>query len=198
MDAKEPDVHICLDAIPDSGCVVYSIGIANNWIFDDFMITQGCQVFSFDPSMRGVKKHKRHANHLFEPIGIGIIDGIHTGISTLYGKKTNYPVETLGHIMERHGHSHLTMVRMDVEGAEWDILEQWLSKGWFEQMDQLLLEIHMRNPKDEERNSRVLHALPLELFYTAQNKWNGVLLTGDMTQVYEMGWLKKGGATPNV
>lgn len=28
--ANEPDVHVCLDAIPTNGCVVYSIGIANN------------------------------------------------------------------------------------------------------------------------------------------------------------------------
>ena len=131
-NAKEPDVHICLDAIPTNGCVVYSIGIANNWIVDVFMVEQGCDVFSFDPSMAGVKKHKRHAKHLFEPIGIGTIDGIHTGESTLYGKKQNYPVETLGHIMSRHGHAHLTMVRMDVEGAEWDVLEQWMAKGWIE------------------------------------------------------------------
>lgn len=197
-NAKEPDVHICLDAIPTTGCVVYSIGIANNWIFDDFMIEQGCQVFSFDPSMAGVKKHKRHANHLFEPIGIGTIDGMHTGESTLYGEKTNYEVETLGHIMERHGHTHLTMVRMDVESAEWAVLEQWLAKGWIERMDQLLLEIHMWKRGDEKRHSRILHSIPMELFHTAKNHWDGTRLHGDMTRVYEMGWIRRSPPTSMV
>eukprot|EP00571_Detonula_confervacea_P004041 CAMPEP_0172328094 /NCGR_PEP_ID=MMETSP1058-20130122/60170_1 /TAXON_ID=83371 /ORGANISM="Detonula confervacea, Strain CCMP 353" /LENGTH=702 /DNA_ID=CAMNT_0013045191 /DNA_START=157 /DNA_END=2265 /DNA_ORIENTATION=- len=189
--AKEPDVHICLDAIPTTGCVVYSIGIANNWIFDDFMVARGCHVFSFDPSMTGAKKHKRHVNHLFEPIGIGTNDGSHKGDSTLYGKKTNYEVETLGHIMERHGHTHLTMVRMDVESAEWDVLEQWVSKGWMKRMDQLLLEIHMWKPKDEERHSQILHDIPMELFHSERNQFDGSVLHGDMTRVYEMGWQKK-------
>ena len=189
-NAKEPDVHICLDAIPDSGCVVYSIGINNNWIFDDVMIEQGCQVFSFDPSMPGVKKHKRHANHLFEPIGIGTSDGTHTGESTLNSKQTNYEVETLGHIMERHGHTHLTMVRMDVESAEWDVLEQWIAKGWMERMDQLLLEIHMWKRGDDKRHSQILHSIPMELFHTATNHWDGQRLHGDMTRVHEMGWIR--------
>ena len=202
---KEPDVHCCLDSVPTVGCIVYSIGIAHNWIFDDFMIEQGCQVFSFDPSMTGVKKHKRHANHLFEPIGIGVLTGTHMGESTLYGKKTNYEVETLGHIMERHGHTHLTMVRMDVESSEWDVLEQWVAKGWMEHMDQLLMEIHMwknatveerhsqsnsLSPKDEERHSQILHSIPMELFHTAQNRWDEAQLHGDMTRVHEMGWIK--------
>ena len=104
---KEPDVHVCLDSIPPSGCVVYSIGIANNWIFDDFMASKGCSVFSFDPSMTGTKKHQRHANHWFEAVGIGTFDGMHTGESTLYGGNSYYPVETLSRIMERHGHTHL-------------------------------------------------------------------------------------------
>ena len=183
---KEPDVNICLDSI-EPGCVVYSFGIANNWIFDDFMIEQGCEVFSFDPSMEGVTKHKRHPNHLFEPIGIGTVDGIHTGESTLYGKKKNYEVDILDHLMKRHGHTHLTLVRMDVESAEWDVLEQWIDKGWVQRMDQLLLEVHLWKTSDEQRHSQILHNIPMTLFHTAKNHWNNVVLSGDMTQVYELG-----------
>ena len=136
---REPDVHVCLDGIISPSCVVYSIGIANNWIFDDFMISKGCQVFSFDPSMR-VGTHKRHENHLFEPFGIGAVSGIHKGTSTLYGGKQDYALLTLSDMMQRHNHSHLDIVRMDVEYAEWNVLEEWHNNNVYSKMDQLLLD----------------------------------------------------------
>jgi FkbM family methyltransferase len=202
---KEPDVHVCLDSIPPTGCVVYSIGIANNWIFDDFMASKGCSVFSFDPSMTGAKKHQRHANHSFEPVGIGTFDGMHTGESTLYGGNSYYPVETLSRIMERHGHTHLTVVRMDVETAEWDVLEQWIARNWFEQIDQLLLEIHMMKRQDETRHSQILHSIPMEIFHSMRNKYDGRgkvgfdgnVLHGDLTRIHETGWVRPGASNRN-
>ena len=138
---KEPDVDICLDNIRPP-CIVYSFGIAYNWIFDDFMIDQGCHVFSFDPSMT-LGKHKRHNYHLFEPIGIGPKSGAHTGKSTLYGGKTIYEVLSLQDMMKRYKHDHIDMIRMDVESAEWEVLQQWTQDNLWQHIDQLLLEIHM-------------------------------------------------------
>jgi hypothetical protein len=85
---KEPDLHICLDHLPKEGCVVYSIGINNIWDFDDFLLEQGCEVFSFDPSM-DAKEHRRTPKHLFQPIGIGTETGdVAAGPSTLVGHGT--------------------------------------------------------------------------------------------------------------
>ncbi len=190
-NSKEPDVHVCMDNITPP-CVVYSFGIANNWIFDDFMISQGCHVFSFDPSMN-VGKHKRHENHLFEPIGIGSKSGRHDGPTTLINGQTNYDVLTLGDIMKRYNHERVTLVRMDTEYAEWDVLQQWKNDNMFSKIDQLLLEIHMW-PKSTHRNhgqlhSEILHSIPMTLFHEAQNKWDNNRLAGDMTRVYEVGFL---------
>ena len=186
---KEPDVHICLDHIVRGKCVVYSMGIANNWIFDDFMIKRGCKVFSFDPSM-DVGIHKRHVNHLFEPVGIGAITGKHVGKSTLYGGRKNYPIETLKHIMDRHGHTFLNIVRMDVEGAEWPVLRQWMKEGWFESIGQLLLEIHMRGNSGKTFDILQGVASGHRLFHTARNMWNNDFIHGDMSRVYEVGWIR--------
>jgi hypothetical protein len=81
----DADLHICLDRLVPP-CVVYSFGIADNWIFDDFMAERGCEVRSFDPSMTA-PRHWRGPRHLFEPVGIGPFTGIHDGPSTLYGGK---------------------------------------------------------------------------------------------------------------
>ena len=187
-NAKEPDVHVCLDNIVPP-CVVYSFGIAYNWIFDDFMIAKGCNVFSFDPSM-DMKKHKRHVNHLFEPIGIGPMSGMHTGKSTLYGGKTNYSVLSLQDMMQRFNHTHIDMIRMDVESAEWDVLQSWTEKNMWERIDQLLLEIHMYG--DEHMHADALMNVPMTLFHVARNLWNNKRIIHDMTQVYELGFRKAG------
>jgi len=184
-NAKEPDVHICLDTVKHP-CVVYSFGIADNWIFDDYMVSRGCDVFSFDPSM-SVGKHWRSQHHLFEPIGIGAISGTHQGASTLYGGKTDYKVLTLHDIMKRYNHTHVDMIRMDVESAEWSVLEHWhATKTW---PKQLLLEIHMWNTKDEQWHAALLENIPLTTFHQAQNHWNNHRLHKDMTQVYELGFI---------
>ena len=198
-NSKEPDVHICLDNISPP-CVVYSFGIANNWIFDDYMISKGCHVYSFDPSMN-VGKHKRHKNHLFEPIGIGIKSGVHEGRSTLYGDKTNYDVLTLADMMKRYNNDHVDIIRMDTEYAEWDVLQQWFKQGMFSKIDQLLLEIHMW-PRTDRTNhgqvhSEILHSIPMTLFHEARNKWNNKRLAGDMTSVYEVGFITKSQSLEN-
>ena len=195
QNSKEPDVHICLDNISPP-CVVYSFGIANSWIFDDYMLSKGCHVYSFDPSMK-VGKHKRHKNHLFEPIGIGSTSGAHDGPSTLWGGKTKYDVLTLGDIMKRHNNDHVDIIRMDTEYAEWDVLQQWLVDDMYSTFDQLLLEIHMwddRGGNMADNNgfghSEVLHAIPMTLFHESRNKWDKKRISGDMTRVYEVGFLK--------
>ena len=142
-----------------------------------------------------VGKHKRHKNHLFEPIGIGIKSGIHEGRSTLYGGKANYDVLTLADMMKRYNNDHVDIIRMDTEYAEWDVLHQWFKQNMFSKMDQLLLEIHMW-PKSEQINhgqfhSEILHSIPMTLFHEARNKWDNKRLADDMTSVYEVGFIKK-------
>ena len=191
-NSKEPDVHICLDNITPP-CTVYSFGIAYNWIFDDFMVSKGCDVFSFDPSMN-VGKHSRSEHHLFEPIGIGPASGTHKGKSTLYtGKKyndkNNYQLLSLSDMMQRYGHDHIDIIRMDVESAEWDVLKQWNDDKLWGKMDQLLLEVHMWDKKIQEYYSNALSNIPMTLFHNAKNNWNNNRIFKDMTQVYELGFM---------
>ena len=75
-------------------CNVISIGIAYNFLFDDFTLGRGCRVWSYDPSMRP-GNYKRHKNHEFFNVDIGSFDGIYHGKSTLYGGGVNYKVKTL-------------------------------------------------------------------------------------------------------
>jgi len=187
-------------------CVVYSIGIANNWLFDDLMLSKGCHVFSFDPTMSG--DHKRHPErHTFEPIGIGAATKLETrgGASTAnYGGRARYRVETLADMMARHGHDAVTVLRMDVEGAEWDVLAEWLESGALLRIvDQLLLEIHLYRPRGDAGKlhdllAKMRDAARWDLFWTARNRWDDHRLHGDMTRVHELGFISSGNSGRNV
>ena len=45
------DWTICLDDLDATQCLVYSIGIANDWRFDLAMAELGCEVHAFDPTV---------------------------------------------------------------------------------------------------------------------------------------------------
>merc|ERR1719265_2645587 len=54
------DWPICNDWIPSS-CVVYDVGIANEWEFSDAMAKRhGCEVHAFDPSSGHLQQHWAH------------------------------------------------------------------------------------------------------------------------------------------
>ena len=176
--------------------MVYSFGIADNWLFDDLMVARGCDVRSFDPSM-AAPRHWRAPRHLFEPLGIGAVSGIHTGKSTLYGGGEGYEVRSLRDLMRANNHSRVDIVRMDVESAEWDVLEAWHAEGLWPRVGQLLLEAHLWHdiresaPRaaDVVRFASLLRRIPLRLFSAARNPWDETQLPYGMTRIYELGFV---------
>ena len=180
---KEPSVHVCLDNLKKR-CNVLSFGIDYNWIFDDYMLSRGCKVWSFDPSMRP-GKYKRHKNHEFFPIGLGNQNGQHVGRSTLYTNAKNYNVKTLDTIMKELRLNYVDVIRMDIEGAEWEVL----GMIDYSKIGQLLIEVHVWGPRKEEHIESVLD-IPMNAFWMSQNLHDTTVLVRDMTSVYEIGFIK--------
>lgn len=179
---------ICLDNILPGSCIVYSFGINYQWDFDDYMHNYGCTVYSFDPGMD--YKEKRGENHYFEKIGIGVKTGKYNGPSTLYSGETNYYVETLDSIMKRLGHSHIDLIRLDTEGAEFDVLATLP----YEKISQLSVEIHMWSHTFQEWYS-TMSKIPLLHLQTYQNtdkinKKTMQEIAPGVTRVYEMTFIQ--------
>ncbi|CAD7928274.1 unnamed protein product [Amoebophrya sp. A120] len=120
-------------------CAVFSIGIAYHFEFDDhFLQRSPCAVYSFDPSMQ--RYHNEHENppkeinyqrgprHAFSPTALGKADGRHDASkhSTLYGNIKEYDVKTLATFMKERKIETLDVLRIDVEGAEWEMMDQLL------------------------------------------------------------------------
>lgn len=169
-------------------CIVYSFGINYQWQFDDELYDAGCSVYSFDPGMD--YPSKRNDSHYFEAIGLGAYNGIHKGESTLYSRQNRYKVETIQHIMARLHHDHIDMLRMDVEGAEMDVLESLP----YSKIDQLSIEIHMWKGEFSAW-LRMLDSIPMKHIQSNRNvdkvnKLTGTEIVRNVTRVYEMTFVK--------
>lgn len=142
--------HICTDDIPFKNCVVYSGGTRDNPSFDIAMAKRGCEVHAFDPSLsqmahQGFHIHDNFVSRLrkqgvfFHDYGFGGADVTYPpgtapwawpGIG--YGRESNdrtWTLKTLESTAMELGHSKngISILKMDIEGAEWDVLERILS-----------------------------------------------------------------------
>jgi len=157
--------------------VVYSVGIGMDATWDEAMIADyGVRVWGFDPTPKAiafVDNHELDRRFTFTPEGLALHSGNMTFTQPLnpeyvsmrlgevqgLGPQITAPVNTLEHWMERFGHDHLAILKLDIEGAEFDLLEVWIKRRWFP-MDQLLVEFHHRFvPEGPARLRRVLEGL---------------------------------------
>lgn len=154
--------HVVPDGIsPES--VVYSFGIGEDISFDTaFIATYGTTVHAFDPTpkslawLRGQDLPTRLVVHDY---GIAAFDGeiafyppendAHVSHTVLDRPATkdraiHVPVKRLRTIMSDLGHTSLDILKMDIEGAEYDVIDDMLSSGILPR--QVLIEFHHRFP----------------------------------------------------
>jgi len=139
--------------------IVYSFGIGTNATFElDAIAHSGCRIFAFDPTPRSADwaARQRFPPQLcFKEIGIAAADGeiefyappaqdevsysaygVHRGSDV----PVRAPVRSLGSIMGMLGHGHIDVLKMDIEGGEYDVVQQLASSDL--RPTQLLVEFH--------------------------------------------------------
>lgn len=143
--------------------VVYSCGIGEDISFDLCLIQRyGLTVNAFDPTPESIRwleaQHKPDRFH-FHPVGIAGHDGtisLHkqsdigddVSMSALRGDpkgKQVVPVKRISTIMGELGHRHIDLLKMDIEGCEYDVIEDILENRL--SIRQLLIEFHHRWPE---------------------------------------------------
>ena len=197
--------YICMDReqleLPlTERCLVYSIGINDDWSFDDAMEDFGCQVFAFDPSMN-VSRHRRGESVFFQPLGVGDRDETNS---------LGWRLLTLDSMAAQLGHAASTIhyLKMDVEAAEWAVLRQQAALGrhsTLARVEQLGMELHFVQYLPPERHVRFYRDLYRSLltlqqlgFYLFSFEENLVLLDWvqipglgrNLTTAMEVVWLK--------
>ncbi|XP_077869219.1 uncharacterized protein LOC102802408 [Saccoglossus kowalevskii] len=145
---KDGGWDICFDPIlglNSTQCLVYSIGIGEDFSFDEAMAKYGCNVFSFDPSMRQ-PSHKQSERVWFFDYGIADVNS-----NSFYGRgmrdvyESKWKVRTLEGLMAEMNHQHkpIDVLKIDIEGGEWSSLKKMLEQGILHYVKQLVFEIHM-------------------------------------------------------
>jgi hypothetical protein len=115
-------------------CVVYSFGVNGKTSFEEEILRRTpCTVHMFDPTMDG--------SHL--PI-LAQFPGRVTFSQLGIGKEDHADLRTLRTLMDRNGDTFMDILKMDVEGAEWEALMQ-VAGTFLTQLPfaQLQVEVHL-------------------------------------------------------
>ncbi|KAJ8079363.1 hypothetical protein PM082_021867 [Marasmius tenuissimus] len=124
-------------------CVVYSFGINLESSFEAEILrnTHHCQIWGYDFSVKSfgpeIPWRQKHRTHFF-PYKLGGEDQSAVGDEP--------PMFTLGTLMKKNGHTHIDILKVDIEGWEFGLLETlinpYMDAGKPLPFGQLQLEIH--------------------------------------------------------
>lgn len=100
-------------------CVVYSFGIDGEWTFEQEILSKTkCQIWALDPSSNNPFSGQPRVH--FHKMGI---------------MPEN---DSLNKLMREFGHEHVDLIKMDIEGGEFDVIQGWHSID----APQILIEVH--------------------------------------------------------
>lgn len=140
--------------------IIYSVGIGTDISFDlELVNTFQCKIFGFDPtpkSIHWVKENVNHSKFIMSEFGISNSSGEkkfylpknqnNVSGSMLPVKTVNknesiiLEFKTLSEVMQSNKHDYLDLLKMDIEGAEYEVLQDLLNQNI--RINQIVVEFH--------------------------------------------------------
>ena len=116
----------------DGGCVVYSFGSFDKYHFEMRVheLAPSCAIHVFDPTVETPTHEKKAPGAVtaFHRVGLAGEPGLleYTSVLAKDGGrvKHNGTLQTLEHHMAQLGHTYLDVLKIDIEGSEWKMLEK--------------------------------------------------------------------------
>ncbi|XP_060595523.1 probable methyltransferase-like protein 24 [Ruditapes philippinarum] len=137
---KDGGKEVCIDEQykPRVPCLVYSFGQVSNFQFDfemDIVKKFGCEVHTFDPSREITSKVKIPSEINYHLVGLYDSNTI---------IKDGWKVNNLSNIRKELHHERrvVDILKIDVEGAEWQALPAMFKSGVLKYVKQICIEIH--------------------------------------------------------
>lgn len=181
--------------------VVYSFGIGHDNSFDaEFIQAIGCKVLAYDPTpglAEYYAKNPQDPKFIFKSVGLANFDGEadmrpldmeSESSSTITARDMvardsaglTVPVRTFVTLCKENGHTRVDVLKMDIEGSEFDVIPDILASGI--QVDQLLVEFHPSWTGGLEKSRECIQMLKdagYEIFWISKHH-------------VEYGWVRKG------
>ena len=166
---------------------MYSLGVGEDTVFDKQIIDlYNARIFAFDFTPRSAEYLKRNPVRGLEFYSFGVAskDGEVMFYAPYQSKNVSwskiprktqsqaFPVKRLATIMRELGHSHIDILKMDIEGAEYEVLEDMLVSGI--RPTQLLVEFQHRfegvGIGKTKRIMQKLREAGYKVFYVSKDK----------------------------
>lgn len=157
--------YVCLDLLSEQS-IVYSFGIGEDISFDEQLIEKkGCKIYAYDPTPKSkifLEQRTCSSRFHFEPFGIANYDGVtkfylpendeYVSCTTYnrwgYDENKKRPlivdVKKLSTLMKGNGHTHIDLLKMDIEGSEYDVIDNIIDEKI--DISQICIEVHHRFP----------------------------------------------------
>lgn len=176
--------YICPDNISKNS-VIYSFGVGEDISFDLSIIENfGANIYAFDPTPRSIEwvnSQLLPPQFRFFNYGIASYDGMakfyppenpdHISHTILFKPETAHNsitvrVHRLSTIAKSLGHDKIDVLKMDIEGTEYDVIEDIINSGI--SIEQLLIEFHHGNNNikidDTKKAVEILNKYGYEIF----------------------------------
>jgi FkbM family methyltransferase len=181
--------YVCPDLL-NKNSIVYSFGIGENISFDKSIIEKyQCKVFGFDPTPKSIDwihnqdlpdgfsfyeygiSEKTEVVNFYLPKNLDHVSGSVVKWSYLSPERcVQVQMKSLKDIVKELGHKNLDILKMDIEGSEYDVLNSIFDTDIC--INQILVEFHDRffkNGKDKSINAvRHLKANGYEIFAVSE------------------------------
>ena len=152
------------------GCVIYSFGSNGDTSFEEALLnTTKCSVWTFDPTLDASKLAKVNAvaGLNFTSVGLADLDGEMAIAGNVL------PVRTLHTLMRERGHTWVDLLKMDIEGWEWTVLDGLIRKGSPLPVSQAQIEFHVKKPQEAVETMSGLVGMGWRVFHVEENNYCG-------------------------
>jgi FkbM family methyltransferase len=142
--------------------IVYSIGIGQDASFDlSLMDRYRLKVYAYDPTPKSidwVDSNLNRPDFIFRPIALSDNDGVlnfhepdpkaadqvSASVHRTHKASSSYevPCQSFDSMLGANGHNFCDVLKMDIEGAEYPVLEQLCVSGAIDKVKLLLVEFH--------------------------------------------------------
>jgi len=174
---------ICDPQSLSASSIVYSFGVGDNISFDTDMAGMfGCDVYMFDPSPSVVANFNHFKSgkacgkgHIsYQPLGLGPVSGAEGRQWDLVIEGKRCEVRSLADIARSLRHTHVDILKIDIEGGEFAALQQMLTSQILLslQVKQLLVEFHLWDDAAFMDFVRIVGALKKQQFLLFRKEFN--------------------------